>query len=502
MNMFSNLALGFQTALSWEALLFCFIGVTVGTVVGVLPGIGALAAISMTLPLTFYLDPTVALIMLAGIFYGAQYGSSTAAILLNIPGTATAAATCLDGYPMARQGRAGVALFLTTTSSFLGGSFAILVMMGFAPMLADFAVRFSSADYFSIMLLGLVAASTLSVGSPVKGIAMVVVGLALGVVGMDRSTGQMRYTFGFFELAEGISLVAVAMGIFGIAELLKNIGSGQNLVADYKSITLRSLLPTRAELKRSLAPAGRSSLLGSAIGILPGAGPSLAAFMGYALETKVAKDPSKFGKGAIEGIAAPEAANNAAVQAAFIPTLSLGIPGDAVMAVLIGALMIHGIAPGPLFVTEQPAMFWGLIASFWIGNLLLLILNIPMIGLWVRLLTIPYHILYPAMLMFICIGVYSVNNSVFDVGVALICGVLGYFMLVFRFPPAPLLLGFILGPLIEENLRRTLTLSRGDLTVFIERPFSAAFLMISLLLIAVTLRGLWRDARARRTKPA
>ncbi|WP_366554280.1 tripartite tricarboxylate transporter permease [Aquibaculum sediminis] len=497
MEVLTNLALGFQTALSWEALLFCFIGVTVGMLVGVLPGIGALAAISMTLPLTFYLEPTVALIMLAGIFYGAQYGSSTAAILLNIPGTATAAATCLDGYPMTRQGKAGVALFITTISSFIGGTFAILVMIGFAPALAAFAVRFTSADYFSIMLLGLVAASTLSIGSPLKGIAMVVVGLALGTVGMDRNTGQMRFTFGQFELAEGISLVAVAMGIFGIAEILKNIGSKHKLVVDRKSITLRSLLPSRAEFKRSLLPAGRSSILGSAIGILPGAGPSLAAFMGYALEKKISRDPSKFGKGAIEGVAAPEAANNASVQAAFIPTLSLGIPGDAVMAVLIGALMIHGIAPGPLFVSEQPAMFWGLIASFWIGNLLLLVLNIPMIGLWVRLLTIPYHILFPAMLLFICIGVYSVNNNVFDVYIALGFGVVGYFMLMFGFPAAPLLLGFILGPLMEENLRRTLTLSRGDPMIFLERPFSAVFLGVALLLLILTLRSVYRSLPSR-----
>jgi putative tricarboxylic transport membrane protein len=494
-DVFSNLTLGFQTALSWEALLFCFIGVTVGTLVGVLPGIGALAAISMCLPLTFYLEPTVALIMLAGIFYGAQYGSSTAAILLNIPGTATAAATCLDGYPMTRQGRAGVALFLTTISSFLGGSFAIIVMMMFAPALADFAVRFTSAEYFSIMLLALVAASTLSVGSPLKGIAMLIAGLALGLVGMDRNTGQMRFTFGYFELAGGLSLVAVAMGIFGIAEILKNVGIRQDLVVDRKTITLRSLIPTRADLRQSLLPAGRASVLGSAIGILPGTGPTLAAFMAYALEKRIAKDPSRFGKGAVEGISAPEAANNASVQAAFIPTLSLGIPGDAVMAVLIGALMIHGIAPGPLFVSEQPAMFWGLIASFWIGNLLLLILNIPLIGLWVRLLTIPYRILYPSMLLFICIGVYSVNNNVFDVYIALGFGVLGYFMLVFGFPAAPLLLGFILGPLMEEHLRRTLTISRGDLSIFIQRPFSAAFLAVTLVLLLLTVNSVVRSIR-------
>lgn len=487
MDLVDSLSLGIQTAVSWEALLFCLIGVTLGTLVGVLPGIGALAAISLCLPLTYYLDPTVALIMLAGIFYGAQYGSSTAAILLNVPGTATAAATCLDGYPMAKQGRAGIALFLTTTSSFFGGCFAILLMMFFAPTLARLAVNFTSAEYFAIMVLGLIAASTLSIGSPIKGLAMVGIGLALGVIGMDHHTAIMRYTFGFFELSDGVGIVALAMGLFGIAEIVRNIGSRQELIIDGKSITLRSLIPTRADFMASLAPSARGSVLGSAIGILPGAGPSLAAFLGYAVEKKIAKDPSRFGNGAIEGIAAPESANNASVQAAFIPTLSLGIPGDAVMAVLIGALMIHGITPGPLFITEQPGLFWGLIISFWIGNIMLLILNIPLIGLWVRILTIPYSILFPLVLFFICIGVYSINNNTFFVYIALIFGVIGYLLNAYRFPVAPLLLGFILGPMIEEHLRRTLLISRGDLTFFFSRPVSAAFLTIAIIIILLTL---------------
>lgn len=495
MDLLNNLVMGFQAAVSWEALFFCFVGVTLGMVVGVLPGIGALAAISMCLPLTYYLDPAVALIMLAGIFYGSQYGSSIAAILLNVPGTATAAATCLDGYPMARQGKAGVALFLTTTSSFIGGSFAIFLMMFFAPALAKMAVSFTSTEYFSIMVLGLVAASTLSIGSPVKGIAMVIVGLGLGVVGMDHHTGIMRYTFGHFELSDGVGLVALAMGLFGIAEIMKNVGVDQDLTVDGKSITLRSLLPTGAEFRTSLLPSGRGSVLGSLIGILPGAGPSLAAFLSYAFEKRIAKDPSRFGQGAIEGISAPEAANNASVQAAFIPTLSLGIPGDAVMAVLIGALMIHGITPGPLFVVEQPVMFWGLIASFWIGNVILLVLNIPLIGLWVRILTIPYHILFPAVLFFICVGVYSISNNVFFVYIALICGVLGYLMMAFRFPAAPLLLGFILGPMIEEHLRRSLLIARGDITVFMQRPISAVFLTIAMLLILLALVSSFRGLR-------
>jgi TctA family transporter len=495
MDLLNNLSLGIQTAVSWEALFFCFIGVSLGTLVGVLPGIGALAAISMCLPLTYYLDPTVALIMLAGIFYGAQYGSSTAAILLNVPGTATAAATCLDGYPMARQGRAGIALFLTTTSSFIGGSFAILLMMFFAPTLARLAVNFTSAEYFAIMVLGLVAASTLSIGSPLKGLAMVILGLAIGVIGMDHHTGIMRYTFGYFELSDGIGLVALAMGVFGIAEIMKNVGMSQELIIDGKSITLRSLIPTREDFRTSLGPSGRGSVLGSGIGILPGAGPSLAAFMAYALEKRIAKDPSRFGKGAIEGIAAPEAANNASVQAAFIPTLSLGIPGDAVMAVLIGALMIHGITPGPLFIVEQPALFWGLIVSFWIGNVLLLVLNIPLIGFWVRILTIPYRILFPTVLFFICIGVYSINNNVFFVYIALICGVLGYMMNAYRFPAAPLLLGFILGPMIEEHLRRTLLISRGDFLLFFQRPVSGVFLTLAVILILFVVFTSFRDWR-------
>lgn len=496
MDLITSLSVGIQTAVSWEALLFCLIGVTLGTLVGVLPGIGALAAISLCLPLTYYLDPTVALIMLAGIFYGAQYGSSTAAILLNVPGTATAAATCLDGYPMAKQGRAGIALFLTTTSSFIGGCFAILLMMFFAPTLARLAVNFTSAEYFAIMVLGLIAASTLSVGSPLKGLAMVGIGLSLGVIGMDHHTAIMRYTFGFFELSDGVGIVALAMGLFGIAEIVRNIGSRQELIVDGKSITLRSLIPTRADFKLSLAPSARGSILGSAIGILPGAGPSLAAFLGYAVEKKIAKDPSRFGNGAIEGIAAPESANNASVQAAFIPTLSLGIPGDAVMAVLIGALMIHGITPGPLFITEQPGLFWGLIISFWIGNILLLVLNIPLIGLWVRILTIPYSILFPLVLFFICIGVYSINNNTFFVYIALVFGVIGYLLNAYRFPVAPLLLGFILGPMIEEHLRRTLLISRGDLTFFFSRPVSATFLTIAIFIVVLTLVQTIRRLRA------
>jgi len=493
----ATVAAGFEIAFSLEALLFCFIGVTIGTFVGVLPGVGAMAAVSICLPLTFYLDPTIALIMLAGIFYGAQYGSSTSSILLNIPGTVTSAVTALDGYPMTLQGRAGPALFITTITSFIGGSLAILLMMWFAPVVAEFALRFSSAEYFSIMLLGLIAASTLSIGSPLKGLTMVVAGLALGCVGTDLNTGWFRFTFGVLELGDGLHLVPVAMGLFGVAEILSSVGREQKFTIDPKSITLRSLVPTRQDVRDSVLPTLRGSAVGAGIGALPGSGAAIATFMAYALEKRVAKDPSRFGRGAVEGVASPEAANNAAVQAAFIPTLSLGIPGDALMAVLIGAMMIHGIVPGPQFMSEHIDMFGALVASFWIGNVLLLVLNIPLIGLWVRLLAIPYHVLYPAMLFFIGIGVYSIHNNVFDIYVVVVFGVVGYFLSMFHYPAAPLLLGFILGPLMEEHLKRTLLISQGDFMVFLERPISMTLLACSALLLLFSLRPLLKSARGR-----
>lgn len=478
---------GFQIALQPNMVLICLIGVTVGMIVGVLPGLGAMSAMAIALPITFHLAPTAALIMLAGIFYGAMYGGSTASILLNLPGSPSAAITCLDGHPMAKNGRAGPALFITTISSFLGGSLGIVLLIGFAPSLAQFALRFSSAEYFSVMLLGLIAASTLSVGSPLKGIAMVMTGVALGLVGMDSGTGQLRYTFGSMQLMDGINLVALAMGLFGVAEILSNLGRRIDPV-DPKSITLRKLMPTRAEWRQSAFPTLRGGLLGSAVGALPGTGPAIAAFMAYALEKRIARDPARFGKGAVEGVASPEAANNAAVQSAFIPTLSLGIPGDAIIAILIGAMMIHGIVPGPRFITDHPETFWGLVASFWIGNILLLILNIPLIGIWVRLLTLPYRLLYPAMLFFVCLGVYAMRNNPFDVLMTMMFGGIGYFMMRYAYPAAPLLLGFILGPLMEEHLKRALQISRGNFAVFIERPISATFLALSLLVIILALR--------------
>ncbi|MBF9033261.1 tripartite tricarboxylate transporter permease [Rhodobacterales bacterium HKCCE2091] len=496
--MLSDIILGFERAVSLDALLFCFIGVTIGTFVGVLPGVGALAAVSLCLPLTYYLDPTVALIMLAGIFYGAQYGSSTASILLNVPGTVTAAVTCLDGYPMTKQGRAGLALFVTTICSFVGGSIAIVLMMGFTPLIARAALSFSSAEYFMIMALGLVVASTISSGSQLKSLAMVGFGLALGLVGTDLNSGVSRFTFGQIELYDGISLVPIAMGLFGVAEILNSIQASGTRTLNATGISFRSMLPTRAEWKSIVGPTLRGTAIGAGIGALPGSGATVATFMAYAAEKRRSKTPERFGKGAIEGIAAPEAANNSAVQAAFVPTLSLGIPGDALMAFLLGAMLIHGIVPGPRFLTDQPEMFWGLVASFWIGNVLLLVLNIPLIGLWVRMLSIPYNILFPAMLFFICVGVYSIEYQVFDIGLVILFGLLGFLMNRLGYPPAPLLLGFILGPMMEEHFKRSLLMSRGSFSIFWERPISAVLLVVILLLLALSVRTILKDRR----KPA
>lgn len=484
MDLLHGIEIGMATALTWHALLYCFIGVTVGTFVGVLPGIGALAAISLALPLTYYLDPTDALIMLAGIFYGAQYGGSTASILLNLPGTATAAITCLDGYPMAQQGKAPLAIFVTAINSFVGSSFAIILVMGFAPLIAEFALQFGAEDYFSVILLGLVAASTMTLGSPFKALAMVVFGLLLGTVGTDVNTGQFRFTFGLFELADGFSIVALAMGLFGVAEIIANIGQPSGVMHQVGRIRFKDMLPTRAEWKRITWPTLRGSVIGSFVGALPGTGPGIASLMAYATEKRISKTPEEFGKGALEGISAPEAANNASVQAAFIPTLSLGIPGDAVVAVLMGAMILHGITPGPNLINDHPQMFWGLIMSFWVGNLLLLVLNIPMIGWWVKLLSIPYHLLYPGILIFICLGVYSADNNVFDIFIVLGFGILGYIMRRTGFPATPVLLGFILGPMLEENFRRAMLLSKGNLMTFFERPLSATFMALTLLFLA------------------
>ncbi|SMQ85449.1 TctA family transporter [Devosia lucknowensis] len=497
MDIFSNIALGLDTALTWQNLLYCFLGVFLGTLVGVIPGIGHLAAMSLLFPLTFYLDPTTALIMLAGIWYGSSYGGNTASILLNIPGSPANAVTCLDGYPMARQGRGGVALLMTTVASFIGGSIGIMLLMMFAPVIASYALQFGSAEYFSLMILGLVAASTISEGSAVKGLAMVVLGIMCGTVGADIYTGTPRFSFGILELTDAINLVALAMGIFGVAEIIGSVRKIKVGDIDPASVKFKAMKPTKDDVRRSWAPMARGSGIGAFFGTLPGTGPSVAAFMSYAVEKRVAREPERFGKGAIEGIMAPESSNNSADQTSFIPTLSLGIPGSPTMALMLGALMIHGISPGPSLVSEQPALFWGLIMSFWIGNLMLVILNVPLIGVWVRLLMIPYHLLYPAVLMFICIGTYTVSNSAFDVWLVVCFGMLGYLMRIFDWPAAPLLLGFVLGPLMEEHFRRSMLMSRGNFSTFIDRPISATVLAITAALLVWTVYSAIRNRRSK-----
>lgn len=495
-NLFDNVALGLGTALSLGNLLYCFIGVFLGTLLGVLPGIGALVAISLLFPITFHLDPTAALVMLAGIFYGTTYGGSTSAILLNVPGTPNSAVACLDGYPMARQGRAGVALLGTTIASFVGGSFGIVLIMLFSPVIAEAALRFGPAEYFALMLLGLIAASTISSGSVAKGIAMVAVGILLGLVRADTYTGIPRFSFGLLDLHDGISLVALAMGMFGVSEVVSSVRQVRSGGAfDRRSITFRSMIPTRDDIRRSWAPMARGSGIGAFFGTLPGTGGLIASFMSYAIEKRISREPDRFGNGAVEGVVGPESANNAADQTAFIPTMTLGIPGSPAMAIILGVLMVHGIAPGPTLLVNQPSLFWGLIMSFWIGNVMLLVLNIPLIGLWIRMLAVPYHLLYPMILMFVCVGVYSVNNSSFDVWMIVLFGALGYFMRMLDYPPAPLLLGFVLGPMMEENFRRAMLLARGDALTFFERPVSGTIMALNVVLLVWMV---WSSMRAKR----
>lgn len=491
-SLYDNVALGLSAALSLTNLFYCFFGVFLGTLLGVIPGIGVLAAISLLYPLTYYLDPLAAIIMLAGIYYGTAYGGSIASILLNLPGTPANAVACLDGYPMAKQGRAGVALLMTALGSFGGATIGILLMMLFSPVIAEYALEFGSAEYFTLMVLGLVAASTISTGAPVKGIAMSVLGIIFGVVGTDIYTGVYRFTFGLIGLYEGISLVAVAMGLFGVAELISSIRESKGTRFERSDITFRSMVPTRDDVRRSWMPMLRGSGVGSFFGALPGTGGMIASFVAYAVEKRVARDPSRFGKGAIEGVVAPETANNAADQTAFIPTMTLGIPGSASMAIMLGVLMIHGISPGPRLIMERPEMFWGLVMSFWVGNFLLLVLNIPMIGLWVRLLTVPYHLLFPSVLVFVCVGVFSVNNAAFDIWPVIFFAALGYTMTRLGFPSAPLILGFVLGPLIEQHFRRAMLLSDGSFATFVGSPISATVMAVVALLI---LWSVWSTIR-------
>ena len=491
MELIANIGLGFSTALTPANLLYCLAGVFLGTLIGVLPGLGPTATIAMLLPVTFTLPPVSALIMLAGIYYGSQYGGSTTSILVNVPGEASSVVTTLDGYQMALQGRAGVALTTAAVGSFFAGTVATLLIALFASPMAAIALKFGPAEFFSLIVLGLLAAIVLSRGSLLHAVGMVVLGLLLGLVGADVNTGTQRFTFGIPQLADGIGFVVVAMGMFGIAEIIRNLEQEEICTTVVSKIT--SLMPTREDWKRMIAPIIRGTAIGSALGILPGSGSILGAFAAYAIEKKVSKHGKEFGTGAIEGVAAPESANNAGAQTSFIPMLTLGIPSNPVMALMIGAMIIQGIQPGPSVITEQPALFWGIVVSMWIGNLFLIILNLPMIGMWVRLVSVPYHYLFPAILVFCGVGVFSLNNTEFDIHLMALFGLLGYVFVKLDCEPAPMLLAFILGPLMEEYMRRALLLSRGDPMIFLERPISATLLALGVLaIVAASLPMLYK----------
>ncbi len=478
MDLLQNIGLGFSSALELGRLFYCFIGVLIGTLVGVLPGLGPAAAISLLLPATFYLDPTSAIIMLAGIYYGAMYGGSTTSILVNIPGEAASVVTCLDGYQMARQGRAGPALGISAFGSFIGGTLSVLGLMILAPPLAKFAIQFGPPEYFALIFCGLSILIYLAKGSVLKAVAMALVGLFLGTIGSDFITGQLRFTFGNLTLMDGIGLVPVVMGLFGIAEVLENLE--QTLQRDVFTTSYSGLLPNRKDWKVSIGPISRGSLLGFFLGILPGGGAVISSFASYALEKRVSKHPELFGKGAIEGVAAPETANNAATGGAFIPLLTLGIPCNAVMALMLGALLIHGIQPGPLLMKQNPDLFWGVVASMYIGNAMLLVLNLPLIGLWVKLLKVPYSILFPLILLFCIVGSYSLNNNYEEVIIMIVFGVFGYLMRKFDYEAAPLVFALVLSPLIENALRQSLLMSHGSFGIFFTRPVSLLFMVMGI----------------------
>jgi TctA family transporter len=480
-----NLLFGFGVAITPQNLLFCLIGALLGTLVGVLPGLGPVATIAMLLPVTFSLPPVAALIMLAGLYYGAQYGGSTTAILVNIPGESSSVVTCIDGHMMARNGRAGSALAIAALGSFFAGCVSTAVVALFSQPLVRIAGSFQSPDYFGLLVFGMIAAVVLAQGSIVRSVAMVVLGLFLGLIGTDMASGQVRFTFGIPALADGVGFVPVAMGLFGIAEIISSLerGGAKPRVAE----RISRLWPTREEARQAWPAVVRGTGIGSLLGILPGGGALISAFAAYALEKKVAKEPARFGKGAVEGVAAPESANNAGAQTSFIPLLAMGIPPNPVMALMLGAMTIHGIVPGPKVMTDRPDLFWGMIASMWLGNLMLLVINLPLIGIWVRILQIPYRWLYSIILIFCCIGVYTVNNTTADVLIMGVFGLFGYLLIKMRCEPAPLILGFILGPMLEENFRRSLIVSRGSWSIFLERPICAAFLALSVLFLLVVL---------------
>lgn len=491
---FANIHLGLSVALSWDNLMLCFVGCLLGTLIGVLPGIGPLPTMAMLLPITFKLEPTGALIMLAGVFYGAQYGGSTTAILMRLPGETSSLVTVLDGHALALKGRAGIALAMAAYGSVVAGLISTIIIAIGAPFLASVALLFQSADYVSVMVLGLVSAVVLASGSILKALGAIVFGALLGLVGTDITTGEFRMTMGFNSIADGLGFVPIAMGLFGLAEIAHNLeetkGRGQPMTK------VGSLWPTLSELLGSLPAILRSTAVGAGFGILPGGGPTISAFAAYSLEKRISRQSKEFGKGALDGVAAPEAANNAAAQTCFIPMLSLGIPPNAIMALMIGAMMIHGITPGPEIVIKQPALFWGMVVSMLIGNIILVILNLPLIGLWVRLLRVPYKILFPTIMVFCCIGTYTVNNSIADVIIMVVFGVIGYLMRKLDCEPTPLLLGLVLAPLLEENFRRAMLTSGGDPTIFLTRPISLSFLVVSAVLLATMTVSSIRNRRS------
>ena len=490
---------GFGVALQPQNFMWSLFGVLVGNLIGVLPGMGALSAISILLPLTYTMHPVPAILMLAGIFYGSQYGGAIGAILLNMPSHPPHAVTCLDGYPMTKKGKGGTALGITMIASFFAASFGIIVMVFASPLLVKVAYALGPAEICSIMTLGLLAGATMAKGSPLRGVAMTAIGLAIGVVGTDINSGIQRFTFGFYQLDDRVELVALALGLFAVADFLINVNVTA-VVGSMAKVRLRDMRPTRAELAQAFPPMLRGTIVGTLFGAMPGTGPTITTFVAYALERKISKTPERFGHGAIEGVAAPEAASHSKTQVDFVPTMSLGIPGDAVMALILGALLIQGIVPGPQLMTEHGDLFWGLIASFWVGNVLLVLLNVPLIGIWIRLLRVPYRYMFPCALFFVAVGVYSTKNSLFDVGEILVFGIGGAIFLYLNFPLAPVVLGYVLGPMVEENFRRALLLSRGDLSVFVHRPISATILSIALLLIGLQLFFGLRAARRERVR--
>jgi len=494
LDLLSHLALGFGVALTPVNLLYALIGVVLGTLIGVLPGIGPVATIAMLLPTTYALQPVSALIMLAGIYYGAQYGGSTTAILINMPGESSSVVTCLDGHQLALKGQAGAALTISALGSFFAGTVATILVASVAIPLSELALKFGPAEYFSLMVLGLIGAVVLAHGSLIKAIAMIILGLLLGIVGTDVNSGVARFSFGVPELTDGIGVVTVAMGLFGFAEIISNLEVSQK--REIVAAKIKGFFLTKEQFRKAWPAALRGTGLGSVLGVLPGGGAMLSAFASYTLEKKIAADPSEFGKGAIQGVAGPEAANNAGAQTSFIPLLTLGIPENAVMALMVGAMTIHNIQPGPQVMTSNPALFWGLIASMWVGNLMLVVLNLPLIGMWIKLLQVPYRILYPAILLFCSIGVYSINNTNVDIMLTVFFGLIGIIFVKLDCEPAPLLLGFVLGPMMEENLRRALLLSRGDPTVFFTRPLSLVMLLMAATLVLIIVLPNVRKTRA------